>query len=105
DAGVILYVGGIDQRKNWKGMLETVRRLVGRSRERSAVSPVLIMAGRIQDDRQYPHLLARIKELGLEDSVLLPGYLEDERLKLLCRLSDVFFFPSLYEGFGLPPLE
>ena len=97
---VVLYVGGIDPRKNWKGMLETIRLL----REKMP-QVLLVMAGRIKDDFQYPKLLAELQRLKLENSVLLTGMVSDADLAGLFGESDVFFFPSLYEGFGLPPLE
>jgi glycosyltransferase involved in cell wall biosynthesis len=48
---------------------------------------------------------ARLRELGLEDEVVLPGYIADEDLPAVYSAASVFVFPSLYEGFGLPPLE
>jgi glycosyltransferase involved in cell wall biosynthesis len=44
-------------------------------------------------------------ELGLKDDVILPGRVSDEMLPTLYRGAQMFVFPSLYEGFGLPPLE
>jgi glycosyltransferase involved in cell wall biosynthesis len=46
-----------------------------------------------------------IHELGIEDSVILTGYLEDSDLVAFYRHTTLFVFPSLYEGFGLPVLE
>lgn len=105
DSQVILYVGGIDQRKNMRGLLRTFSGIVNHYHERAKRPPVLMIAGQISQDRQYPMLLALIKERGLENLVLLPGFVPDQDLLQLYALSSVFFFPSLYEGFGLPPLE
>lgn len=44
-------------------------------------------------------------ELGLKDDVVLPGRVSDEILSTLYRGAQMLVFPSLYEGFGLPPLE
>jgi len=46
-----------------------------------------------------------IIENGLVDHVVLTGYVPDEDLAGLYRLARVFVYPSLYEGFGIPPLE
>jgi glycosyltransferase involved in cell wall biosynthesis len=46
-----------------------------------------------------------IKQKGLEQRVCLTGYLQDEDLCTLYSSCAVFVYPSLYEGFGLPPLE
>lgn len=105
DADIVLYVGGIDQRKNCKGLLQTFRRVISTRRSKNQAVPALVMAGKIQSDQQYPALLAQIKELDLQDFVFLPGYIPDEYLVKLFAASKVFFFPSLYEGFGLTPLE
>lgn len=102
---VVLYVGGIDQRKNWRGLLETARQVVDQARERGAALPLFVMAGRIAQDRQYPHLLSVRQGLGLETDVHFTEFVPDEDLLQLFALSSAFFFPSLYEGFGLPPLE
>jgi len=52
-----------------------------------------------------PAHLSLAKKLGLEKDILFTGYLPDEELPLVYNLADVFVHLSLYEGFGLPPLE
>jgi glycosyltransferase involved in cell wall biosynthesis len=47
----------------------------------------------------------RLQALGLTDKVRLLGFVPDEDLPALYGLAEVFAFPSLYEGFGLPVLE
>lgn len=105
DAPVVLYVGGIDQRKNTAGLLSVFAEVLIHFKQRSGPLPVLFVAGRIEQDRQYPSFKARVAALGLEDFVKTPGYLSDKELLKVYAASSVFFFPSLYEGFGLPPLE
>lgn len=51
------------------------------------------------------HFESRLHELGLESTVRRTGILSDEMLWRLYCEADVFVFPSLYEGFGLPVLE
>jgi glycosyltransferase involved in cell wall biosynthesis len=46
-----------------------------------------------------------IKNLNLEDDVIFTGYVADEDLPAFYNGASIFVFPSLYEGFGLPPLE
>ena len=53
----------------------------------------------------YDDIFQRVKELGLGTRVLFPGYVSEADLPSLYTLAEVFAFPSLYEGFGLPPLE
>jgi glycosyltransferase involved in cell wall biosynthesis len=52
-----------------------------------------------------PEIAQEARRLGLEGRVVLPGYLPEAALGGLYQVSDLFVFPSLYEGFGLPPLE
>lgn len=102
---VVLYVGGIDPRKNIVTMLRAFRMLVDARRDRGDELPVLVMAGRIDRDREYPKVLDTINSMELAAHVRLPGFLPDERLRVLYKISHAFCFPSLYEGFGMPPLE
>ncbi|MBN8549812.1 MAG: glycosyltransferase family 4 protein [Deltaproteobacteria bacterium] len=102
---VVLYVGGIDQRKNFTGLIDSFERLLQISRETAKPEPVLVMAGNIQSDAQFPKLDALVKARGLTRDVIMPGFVDDKDLLQMYALSSVFFFPSLYEGFGLPPLE
>ena len=50
-------------------------------------------------------LFTFVKENNLQDKVIFCGYLEDQILPVLYSGCDAFVYPSLYEGFGLPPLE
>ena len=50
-------------------------------------------------------LMNLITDLGLVDDVIFTGQVSEESLPLFYNSADLFVFPSLYEGFGLPPLE
>ena len=63
----------------------------------------LVMVGK--RDWQAGQLLEKIKELGLEDSVVFPGFVPFEDLPLFYNAAEVFVFPSFFEGFGLPLVE
>ncbi|MDZ4786422.1 MAG: glycosyltransferase family 1 protein [bacterium] len=101
DRKIVLYVGGIDPRKNISGLLESFKILKTLSKE----APALIIAGNISEDKQFPDLLKLIKKLELEEDVFLPGFVPDQDLLMLFAATSVFYFPSLYEGFGFTPLE
>ena len=97
----LLYVGGIDPRKNIRALLHAMNLLV-----RDQGRPVkLALAGRVETQREYPDLLKAIDQLCPRDAVLLLGYVPDEDLPSLYAAARVFVFPSLYEGFGLPVLQ
>lgn len=50
-------------------------------------------------------VLSLIKEASLEDVCLLTGFVSNERRNTLMKYAKVFLFPSLFEGFGMPPVE
>ncbi|RMG93283.1 MAG: glycosyltransferase family 1 protein [Chloroflexi bacterium] len=93
---VLLHVGGVQKRKNFEGLIEAVANL-----HREGITAVLIHAGRPPTPRQQTQIEAN----GLSQFVHCLGYVTDEELVNLYNLADVFVFPSLYEGFGIPPLE
>jgi glycosyltransferase involved in cell wall biosynthesis len=49
--------------------------------------------------------LAAIDASGVKDSIILPGYVTAEDKALWYAAATAFVYPSIYEGFGLPPLE
>ena len=54
---------------------------------------------------KYSALRRAVHQYQLHKYVRFLGYLPEETLAVMYRLAAVFVFPSLYEGFGLPPLE
>ncbi len=99
-----LYLGGFDRRKNLRVLLEAYRLL----REKAGGDvPVLVIAGKIPF-RESPALLNPVRivtEKGLEGHVHFTGWVAEEDKPALYSLAEAFLFPSLYEGFGFPPLE
>jgi glycosyltransferase involved in cell wall biosynthesis len=94
----LLYVGTIEPRKNLDVLLGALLRLKGQGRE-----VPLVVAGRL--GWLYDGFLAKIRSLGLENLVLLPGFVPDDDLPALYTAAEVFVYPSVYEGFGIPVLE
>ncbi|OQB27462.1 MAG: Mannosylfructose-phosphate synthase [Chloroflexi bacterium ADurb.Bin180] len=93
----VLSVGTLQPRKNYVRLIEAFSRL-------SDVEDVsLVISG--ARGWLYEEIFRRVEELGLSSRVLFPGYVAEADLPALYSLSEVFAFPSLYEGFGLPPLE
>lgn len=95
----LLYVGQWRQHKNVVRLIRAFHSL----RRRYQINYQLVLAGKI--DRQCPEILATINQLGIKSEVILTGYIPDADLPLLYNGATAFIFPSLYEGFGLPPLE
>jgi len=98
----ILYVGTIEPRKNLTTLLEAYAALI-RNRKSKIGNRKLVIVGR--KGWLYKDFFRRLRELGLEGEVIFPGFVPDEDLPALYSAAELFVFPSLYEGFGLPPLE
>lgn len=53
----------------------------------------------------YESIFETVEELKLSGRVIFTGYVEEEEAPVLMKGARAFVFPSLYEGFGMPPLE
>jgi glycosyltransferase involved in cell wall biosynthesis len=97
----ILYTGGDDHRKNLQGAINGYAELPAETRANTQ----LVIVCALTPDRKLA-LEAAAKQAGLAgDDILFLGYLPEEDLVGLYSTCDLFVFPSLYEGLGLPVLE
>ncbi len=94
----ILFVGSIEERKNLRRLLHACARLWRAGEKR----PLVVVGARRW---KYSAIMRTLEELGVEEHVIFTGYVPDADLPAIYSGADVFVFPSLYEGFGLPPLE
>ncbi len=94
----ILYVGTIEPRKNLARLLDAYHAL----RQAGYPHKLAIVGAK---GWLYQPFFDRIAALGLQDEVIFPGYIADEDLPAVYSGAALFAFPSLYEGFGIPPLE
>jgi glycosyltransferase involved in cell wall biosynthesis len=100
DGPFVLYAGNIKPHKNLERLIEafhSLRRDGGFDQVR-----LLIIGDEIS---KYATLRRAVHRHKLHKHVRFFGFVPDETLACLYRLASVFVFPSLYEGFGLPPLE
>jgi glycosyltransferase involved in cell wall biosynthesis len=95
----ILFVGTIEPRKNLLTLLKAFQEILRATSRR----PQLVIAGK--EGWLMDELFSYIRESGVKDRLRFTGYLTDEDLRALYSSCRVFVYPSLYEGFGLPPLE
>lgn len=93
----LLYAGVWRSHKNLPRLIEAFKKL----RESSDIQ--LVFTGKA--DPHYPEVKEAVKEMGLEENVIFPGLVSEKELIYLYNAAMIFVFPSLYEGFGLPPLE
>jgi len=101
DGEYVLYTGGMDWRKNVRGLLEAYAGLP--TELRGAYK--LVIVGRLGLDDPYGPYLREVERLGILERVVFTGHVSDAELILLYQGTSLFVFPSLYEGFGLPVVE
>lgn len=95
----LLYVGTIEPRKNVLRLLHAFAQL----KEEMGIPHQLVLAGSIgwrAEEFQRAVSVSRWKE-----QIILTGYVSAAEKNTLYRYADAFVFPSIYEGFGIPPLE
>lgn len=95
-----LYLGTLEPRKNIPAIVEAYKILTNRLKEET---PSLVIAGKKGWD--YEAIFSLVKQYQLEEKVIFTGYITEEDKQSLLKGALAFVFPSLYEGFGLPPLE
>lgn len=98
DQDYLIYLGQWRVHKNIPRLIRGFAKAV-----RRGLKSQLVIVGR--QDRGTIDLAKLINELGLDGKVILTGFIPDDELPGLYSGASVFAFPSLAEGFGLPPLE
>ncbi len=98
----ILSVGALEPRKNYVRLIEAYAMLRARYAPAEHLPPLIIVGG---NGWKYDTILAAPEQNGVTGFVRFLGRVPDEDLPALVAGSRVFVYPSLYEGFGLPPLE
>lgn len=97
----ILYLGTIEPRKNLQRLIEAYEQVV--TEEKTKCFPKLILAGGrgwLCDD-----IYKAADKKVLRDKVKFTGYVDETDIPLLLAGAEFFTFPSVYEGFGMPPIE
>ena len=95
----VLAVGNLEPRKNLGRLVEAFAAV---AREPGSTVQ-LVLVGKSKGEAATLEQL--IERNGLRDRVVFTGFVKEEELVLLYNRAALFIYPSLYEGFGLPPLE
>jgi|Deesub1362B_J571_1020462.scaffolds.fasta_scaffold00102_53 glycosyltransferase involved in cell wall biosynthesis len=94
----ILFVGTLEPRKNITTLLKAFYIL----KKKGIKHKLVIVGGK---GWKYRKIYEVVKKLNLSENVKFLGHVADDELPKLYSGADLFVYPSLYEGFGLPPLE
>jgi glycosyltransferase involved in cell wall biosynthesis len=100
----LLYVGRTNPQKNIPRLVEAFAVLRGEIQDHPAYRDLRLLI--IGDEiSRYPALRHAVIQSRVEDTVRFLGFVPIETLRSFYQAASAFVFPSLYEGFGLPPLE
>jgi glycosyltransferase involved in cell wall biosynthesis len=94
----VLYLGRLQARKNLMRLVNAYAHI-----RKAGFPHKLVLAG--QQDTLFEPVCSRIRELKLENEIVLPGYVAAADVPTFYNAAEVFVYPSLFEGFGLPIME
>ncbi|TCO80081.1 glycosyltransferase family 4 protein [Marinisporobacter balticus] len=95
----ILFVGGISPRKNIRRLIQAFSMIAHEFKEEYK----LVILGEYSEN--YACLNSLLEKLSLKEKIIFTGFVPKNVLPFFYNGCEVFVYPSLYEGFGLPPLE
>jgi len=94
----ILFVGTLESRKNIPNLIKAFYKLKNRG-----ITHKLVITGK--KGWNYAEIFKTVEKLNLQKDIIFTDYVPEEDLVKLYNAAEVFVYPSIYEGFGLPPLE
>ncbi|MBQ8814199.1 MAG: glycosyltransferase family 4 protein [Lachnospiraceae bacterium] len=105
EEAVIVFTGGFDYRKNMDGALAAFGKAKRENPDNKLLQTAKLYLVCSASEEKKEEFYVKANHLGIRENVVITGYISDRELADLYRRCDLFFFPSLYEGFGLPILE
>ncbi|HHG2224947.1 MULTISPECIES: glycosyltransferase family 1 protein [unclassified Synechococcus] len=99
-SSILLSLCTLEPRKNLITLIEAYEAMVSKL---PATACVLVLAGSL--GWKTSPLMERISQSSAQGSIIITDHVAESDLAVLYSLADAFVYPSLYEGFGLPPLE
>jgi alpha-1,3-rhamnosyl/mannosyltransferase len=97
----ILYTGILDPRKNFCRLIEAIQACIKQNKD----FPKLVVAGISYEEWIESGQAKKAKEFGIFDNIHIAGIVDKSILNGITRRAIALCYPSLYEGFGFPPLE
>lgn len=97
----ILCIGTLQKRKNIPRLLQSFYVL----KQEHYIPHRLVLVGQRCPDLPEHEIFSTMKQLSLQEDVVWTGYIADRDMPVLLNGAELFVFPSLYEGFGMPILE
>jgi len=94
----IFSAGTLEPRKNFSMLIRSFSQVL-----KEFPDYKLLIAG--SKGWYYDEIFETVSELNLENNVKFLGYVTEEELEKLYNLAEIFVWPTVYEGFGIPPLE
>ncbi len=101
EGAYLLYVGTLQRRKNIPRLLQAFYLL----KRKYHIPHKLVLIGQKCPDLPEHEIATTIERLALQEDVIWTGYVVEQDLPALFNGAELFVFPSLYEGFGMPVLE
>ncbi|KKP68237.1 MAG: hypothetical protein UR66_C0007G0044 [Candidatus Moranbacteria bacterium GW2011_GWE1_35_17] len=95
----LLFLGRIEERKNMLGIIKAFATL----KRKYLIPHKLVLAGGF--GYRYSDIIKYIQNNDFKDDIYLTGFIDEKDKKEILKNADVFLFPTLYEGFGLPIIE
>ena len=99
DVRYILFVSSIEPRKNIKRLLLAFDQL---KREKQIVHKLILAGGKGWNNEE---IFTTAYRLSCRKDIIFTGFVSSEEKEALYRNAEIFVYPSIYEGFGMPPLE
>lgn len=99
DFPYLLFIGRLEQKKNIPRLIDAFAEF----KKRNKTAHKLVLIGR--PGFGYDEVEKKIKKYGLTNEVVMPGWVGDDELPKFLNQAELFVFPSLFEGFGIPVIE
>lgn len=100
DSPYVLFLGRLELKKNIPRLVEAFGKFKSRNKNDNHK---LVLAG--TKGLTFPLVEEQIKKFKLENEIIIPGWIDGDDMPVFYNNADLFAFPSLFEGFGIPVLE